>query len=299
MVENSRTIRRRLKSIASTRKITKAMELVSAAKMRRASQGALATRPYALSAWSLLSHLVATTNRSLHPLLAERKVKTTAVVVMTTDRGLVGGLNAQLVRTVLGLPRDASLRFITVGKRGQDALRRSHAEIVAAFPAVSAHPTIKDVRPISKLTIDEFRNGNVDRVLLIYPDFISTLRQVPRVKQLLPLSRESIRDFLKEVSLASRESEPRVEDLSEFVFEPSADAVLEALLSQLVEVQLYQALLETVASEHAARMVAMRSATDAAGDLFDELTLAFNQTRQAAITKDLSEISASRLALES
>lgn len=299
MVENSRTIRRRLKSIASTRKITKAMELVSAAKMRRASQGALATRPYALSAWSLLSHLVATTNRSLHPLLAERKIKTTAVVVMTTDRGLVGGLNAQLVRTVLGLPRDASLRFITVGKRGQDALRRSHAEIVAAFPAVSAHPTIKDVRPISKLTIDEFRNGNVDRVLLIYPDFISTLRQVPRVKQLLPLSRESIRDFLKEVSLARRESEPRVEDLSEFVFEPSADAVLEALLSQLVEVQLYQALLETAASEHAARMVAMRSATDAAGDLFDEFTLAFNQTRQAAITKDLSEISASRLALES
>lgn len=296
MVENTRTIRRRIKSITSTRKITKAMELVSAAKMRRASAAALATRPYALSAWSLIEHLVATTTRTLHPLLAYREVKRTIAVVMTTDRGLVGGLNAQLIRTVLALPKEAELQFITVGKRGQNAIRRSGGSILATFPAPVSQPRVEDIRPISKLTIDAFRTESVDRVMVIYPDFVSALRQVPRVKQLLPLHRESIRAFLEETGRASLPTTRA--DLSEFTFEPTPDAVLELVLPQLVEVQLYQAQLEAAASEHAARMVAMRSATDAAGDLFDDLTLALNQTRQAAITKDLSEISASRAALQ-
>lgn len=298
MAESTKTIRRRLKSIASTRKITRAMELVSAAKMRRASQGALATRPYALSAWSLLEHLMARTDRSLHPLLAVREVKKTAVVYITTDRGLVGGLNAQLGRAAIAFPKDGEMVFISVGKRGEDFLRRTGRPMIAAFTGITDRPNFAAVRPVAKLTIDAFRAVKVDRVVVIYPDFVSTLRQVPRVKELLPLHRDSIRKFLNETSGARESVETEPSDEIEFTFEPTPDAVLEIMLPQLVEMQLYQALLEASASEHAARMVAMRNATDAAGDLADGLTLLYNQTRQAAITKDLSEISASRAALE-
>ncbi len=298
MAENIRTIRRRIKSISSTKKITKAMELVSAAKMRKASQSALATRPYALSSWALIEHLLRTTDRKLHPLLAQRPVQKTAVVLLTTDRGLVGGLNAQVVRAALAYPHDGETVFVTVGKRGQNTLRRNGRTIVAAFDAPTQKPTLRDVLPISKVTIDEFKSGAVDRVIAVYPDFVSTLRQVPRVKQILPLDPDSIRAFLQETGLKRESLQVEGHALSEFIFEPSPDAVLEQMLPQLVEMQLYQAFLEASASEHAARMVAMRNATDAAGDLFSDLTLALNQTRQAAITKDLSEISASRAALE-
>lgn len=299
MAESTRTIRRRLKSIASTRKITRAMELVSAAKMRRASQGALATRPYALSAWSLLEHLSARADRALHPLLAQRPVRKTAVVFLSTDRGLVGGLNAQLGRALTALKTEGETVYITVGKRGEDVVRRLKRTIIAAFTGISDRPTIATIRPIAKLTIDEFRAGTVDRVVVLYPDFVSTLRQVPRHKQLLPLDQASIRQFLEEAGALRDRSTTGVTDFTEFTIEPSPDEVLDVMLPQLVEMQLYQALLETSASEHAARMVAMRSATDAAGDLADALQFLFNQTRQAAITKDLSEISASRAALES
>ncbi|MBI3115340.1 MAG: ATP synthase F1 subunit gamma [Candidatus Kerfeldbacteria bacterium] len=298
MAESTRTIRRRLKSIASTRKITRAMELVSAAKMRRASEAALATRPYALSAWSLLEHLTATTERKLHPLLAHREVRKTAVVFLTTNRGLVGGLNAQLVRAVTRLADEGEVVYVTVGKRGQDALRRLGKPIVATFTDLPDRPTLASMVPVARLTIDEFRSGAVDRVLVVYPDFVSTLLQVPRVKQLLPLDPDSIRRFLNETGGARERLTVQPEQLREFTFEPSPDALLEAMLPRLVESQLYQAFLETSASEHAARMVAMRNATDAAGELSDALTLMLNQTRQAAITKDLTEISASRAALE-
>lgn len=295
MAENPRTLRRRLKSIASTKKITKAMELVSAAKMRRASQSALATRSYALSAWSLIEHLTATTNRALHPLLAIRQVKTTAVIVLTTDRGLVGGLNAQILRTLVATPIEGAAQYIAVGKRGQDAIVRSGRTLLASFPAFGDKPSIANVRPLAQLTIDEFRAGRVDRVIVVYPDFVSALRQIPRVKQILPLDTGSIRAFLEETT---HTAVPAPDNLSEFTFEPTPDAVLEGVLPRLVEMQLFQALLETSASEHAARMVAMRSATDAAKDLFDDFTIDLNQSRQSAITKDLAEISASRAALE-
>lgn len=298
MAESTQTIRRRLKSIASTRKITRAMELVSAAKMRRASQGALATRPYALSAWSLLEHLMAKTDRALHPLLAVREIKKTAVIYITTDRGLVGGLNAQLGRAAIAFPKVGETVFISVGKRGEDFLRRTGRPMVAAFTGITDRPNFVAIRPVAKLTIDAFRKGEVDRVVIIYPDFVSTLRQVPRVKELLPLHRDSIRKFLEETGRAKESIATEAADDTEFTFEPTPDAVLEVMLPQLVEMQLFQALLEASASEHAARMVAMRNATDAAGELADGLTLLYNQTRQAAITKDLSEISASRAALE-
>lgn len=296
MAETTRTIRRRLKSIAATKKITRAMELVAAAKLRRASQAALAARPYALTAWAILEHLSSVTNRALHPLLAERTNAKETVVVMMTDRGLVGGLNSQLLRTILVQPVAGETSYITVGKRAEGGLRRTGRQIVAAFTDLTDRPSLAAVRPIAKLTIDEFRTGAVDRVSIIYPDFVSTLRQVPRVKQLLPFTRESIRRFLEETAGGRRLPPPP--SLAEFTFEPTPDAVLELMLTRFVGVQLYQALLEASASEHAARLVAMRNATEAAGDLQADLTLAFNQSRQQAITKDLTEISASRTALE-
>lgn len=296
MAESTRTLRRRLKSIASTRKVTRAMELVSAAKMRRASQAALAARPFALTAWSLVEHLIVGAGEAQHPLLARRPVQRAIVVLIAADRGLVGGLNAQLARLLFQLPAEGETAYIAVGHRAEDIVRRTRKNLLAGFPGATDRPTPEVVRAVAKLTVDAFRSGEVDRVRVVYPDFVSTLRQVPRVKEILPLAPEHIRAFLTETS--PDHATPKPATGVEFTFEPAPQDVLDAMLPRLVEVQLAQALNEASASEHAARMVAMRNATDAAGDLADVLALAYHQTRQAAITKDLTEIAASRIALE-
>lgn len=298
MAESTRLLRRRLKSIAATRKVTRAMELVSAAKMRKASQAALATRPFARTAWSLVEHVVSGEHATTHPLLAQRPVHHSIIVVMAADRGLVGGLNAQLARRVLQVPTEGDTQYVAVGRRAEDLLRRAGKPMVAAFPGATDRPTPDVIRALAKLTLEAFRSGEVDRVQLVYPDFVSMLRQVPRVKNLLPLEPASIRAFLAETGAERERSKAPPELFHGFTFEPATDQVLDAVLPRLVEVQIRQALHEASASEHAARMVAMRSATDAAGELGDALSLAFNQTRQAAITKDLTEIAASRTALE-
>lgn len=307
----TRDIQRRIRSVTSTKKITKAMELVASAKMRRSSQAVLATRPYTDRAWEMLLHLARRTDPTKHALLAERpQLKKIGVVLVASNRGLVGGFNAQLtsavakdVRRMIG-DAEASVEVILMGKKGRMIMSQHGLPIEAEFTKDDVVTNVLGVRPMAKIAIDRFIDGTYDRVVVGYMDFISTLVQKPQLRQVLPLSTAGF--VAGTVGLVSNEEqkniagEERQEEQSfEYTFEPNADAVLEHVLPRLVEMQIYRAVLETNASEQAARMVAMKSASDAAGDLIDDLTLSFNQARQASITQDLSEISAGRAALES
>ncbi len=296
---STRDIRRRIKSVGNTKKITKAMELVAASKMRRAVQQALMTRAYAKAAWDVLTNVSAVTNPDVHPLLVERPVRRAAVVVISSDRGLAGGLNANIVRQTLDAVKAETVPvdIVTVGTKAADALRRLNLNIVAAFPNAHTHPTVADLQPIVKLAIDDYIAGTYDKVVVVYTDFISTLSQRARGRQILPIRKQELKEVLDDV-----ESSIAVQQVEAFqnpyLFEPSADLVLEKMLRNLVESQLYQMVLESLASEHAARMVAMRNATEAADELIDDLNLTYNQARQAGITREIAEISAGRAALE-
>ncbi len=296
---STRDIRRRIKSVGNTKKITKAMELVAASKMRRAVQQALMTRAYAKAAWDVLTNVSAVTNRDSHPLLVERPVQKAAVIVISSDRGLAGGLNANIVRQTMELVQKQAVQvdLITVGSKAADALRRLNANIVAAFPNAHAHPTITDLQPIVKIAIDDYVAGAYDKIFVVYTDFISTLNQKARVRQILPIRKQDLKEVLDDTQHIVLEKE--LEGFQNpYLFEPNADAVLEKMLRNLVTSQLYQVVLESLASEHAARMVAMRNATDAAEELIDDLNLTYNQARQAGITREIAEISAGRAALE-
>jgi len=303
MAQETRELKRRIKGIASTKKITKAMELVAASKMRRAVQAALASRTYAARAWELLVNLSEVTDPNLHRLLTKRELKRALVVVIASDRGLAGGLNTQVIRAAAqAIARYGSVPVdvVAVGKKAEDALVRLKYNVVASFPISNRQATLADVLPLSKITIANYLDGKYDRVTIVGTDYVSAISQKPNVRNILPISRESVKQAM-EASGPANEAFVADEtfDVTEYLFEPSANEVLEAMLIRLVESQLYQALLDASASEHAARMLAMRNATDAATDLIDELTLEFNKARQAGITKDLAEISASKIALAS
>lgn len=292
-------IRRRIKSVGNTKKITKAMELVAASKMRRAVQQALATRAYAKAAWDVLTNVSAVTNRELHPLLVEREVKRVAVIVVSSDRGLAGGLNTNVVRQTLEVLKAQTVPadVITVGTKAADALRRLNVNIVAAFPNAHTHPTVADLQPVVKIAIDDYVAGVYDKVFVVYTDFRSTLVQKAWSRQVLPIRKQELKEVLDDVdsSIAMKDIEGFQ---NPYLFEPNAEAVLEKMLRNLVTSQLYQVVLESLASEHAARMVAMRNATDSAEELIDDLNLTYNQVRQASITREIAEISAGRAALE-
>lgn len=295
MSVNTRTIRRRIKSVASTKKITKAMELVSASKMRRAVNNVLASRPYAVLSWETLAELSKLTGQSLHPLLIKREpIKKVLLILVTSDRGLCGGFNAQILKQASSFVKQAvSLGqvcdVVTIGKKGQDAARRFKWNVVATFNNLSVAPAIVDVRPIATLAIDDFKKGVYEKVVVAYTDFISSLKQTPRLKQLLPFVRsEQVEEVSDEVNKYTYD----------YLFEPSPAEVLEVMLPRLVEMQIYQAILESSASEQSARMMAMSNATQAANDMIDDLTFTFNQVRQAAITREIAEISAGKAAIE-
>ncbi|MEI7451669.1 MAG: ATP synthase F1 subunit gamma [Candidatus Falkowbacteria bacterium] len=284
----TKEISRRIKSIASTKKITKAMEMVAAAKMRKASEAVLKTRAYAHLSWETilnLSRLAQSKNQDLHPLLSKRaEVKRVAVILITSNRGLCGGFNAAIINKVRdaiqkdGLPAD----MILVGRKGA-ILHNQGYEVVAEFPKADLLVNSNETNPIALLAIADFLSGKYDKVLLAYTDFVSPVKQVPRVKQLLPVEMDS-------------ESEDE-ELTSDYTFEPSPSEVLNLMIPKLVEVQLYQALLESNAAEHSARMTSMHQATEAATDMVSELTLYYNKARQASITAEIAEISAGANAL--
>ena len=293
-----RLIRRRIKSVGNTRKITKAMELVAASKMRRATTAAGLSRRYAEAGFEMIATLAATVDRGEHPLLNERPVKRSLIILLTSHRGLAGGFNSNILRALLQFIGNqipaGECYFITVGKKGDEALRRLGKNITASFSTIGDTHGFADAEPIAGFARGEFVSGNADRVYLAYTDFISPILLKPRIRQLLPVTAHEIADFLKENSeAAAGEIKSR-----ETLFEPSKDFVLEQILPRMTDLQIYQALLESSASEHSARMMAMRNATDAAGEMIDDLNLTFNQARQAAITREISEIAAGKAALE-
>jgi len=312
---NTRDIRRRIKSIHNTKKITKAMEMVASSKMRRAVNGVLASRPYSDLAWQLILNVAGKAHVKHHRLLAKRKeIKSLGIVLITSNRGLCGSFNQQVIKSAVEIIKkekssrsDLKVEVIAVGKKGARSMFRLGYKVVAEFEKPDVLHSILDVKPMAKMIMSDFLSKKYDKVYLIYTDYISALKQIPRVKQILPI--ETTPDlFLGTVSehaLAHPSTKPGFgrDELTmiasaEYKFEPPAKEILGELLPRLLSVQVYQAYLESNASEHSARMLAMRNASDAAGDMISELTLIFNQARQAAITREIAEIAGGKAALE-
>ncbi|MBI4320075.1 MAG: ATP synthase F1 subunit gamma [Chloroflexi bacterium] len=285
MPVNTRQIRRRIRSVKNTSQITKAMEMVAASKMRRAQQMVLASRPYSEKMSTLLSHLAAAIGivEVPHALLARREAKNVGVVLITSDRGLCGGLNSNVIRQGASfiLDQKCPVKLITVGRKGRDWMARRRQNIIADFTQIPDRPKLVETTPVSHIIIDEYQAGEMDEVYAIYTRFISTLVQKPVVTKLLPI-----------------EPAPELTDAYlEYIYEPNPSAVMTHLLPRFIEVQVYQTILDAIASEQSARMVAMRNATENAKDLIDGLTLSYNRARQASITTEITEISAGAEAL--
>lgn len=301
MAVSTKIIRRRIKSITNTKKITKAMEMVAASKMRKAQLATLATRSYANRAWSLISDLSGKTDQRLHSFLVKKdKVKKVCVVLVSSDRGLCGGFNGQITKKVAEFSRGLmekgiEIEFMTVGKKSRDFAARHKMKIIADFTNLSSVTRLAEIRAVAKIVIDDFSAGKYDEVHLAYTDFISTISQRPRILKLLPFSRERDLDLGK---VGKEKMEEVTEKEHEFIFEPSPDRVLEYMLPKMAEMQIFQAVLESNASEHSARMVAMKNASDSAEEMIFDLTLMYNQVRQSAITKEIMEIVSGKAALE-
>jgi len=280
-----RLIRRRVRGIQSTAKITRAMEMIATSKMRRAQERGLAGRPYAEKIQQVLSDLAALPREeeALHPLLQRRPVTKISIVHITPDRGLCGGLNTNINRRTASfiLGQDIPVTLVTVGRKGGDFMRRYGRDIRAEFTGLGDRPSLMDTLPISRIIIDDYTNGIIDLVYLVYARFISTMVQRPIVQQILPVEPAEI---------------PGAQNV-DYIYEPGAAAVLGELLPRFVEMQLYHAILESIASEQSARMVAMRNATDNANELIEELTLMYNKARQESITKELLDITGGAAAL--
>jgi F-type H+-transporting ATPase subunit gamma len=279
-----RQINRRIRSVQSTAKTTRAMSLVAGSKMRRAQQMALAQRPYAEQLHWLLADVVesiqskAGEGEALHPLLDRREIKNHGLILLTPDRGLCGGLNTNLLRVAGNfVTSHPNVKFIGVGRKGNDFFRRLTVERLGEFSRLGDYPSYDDILPIARLVTDAYISGEVDSVSIVYPNFINTVMQRPATMELLP------------VTLPEHAEIQQIKDV-EYIYEPSAEAVLETLMPRYVEVEIYRAVLELAASEQSARMVAMRNATDAAQELIGSLTLLRNKVRQEQITKELLDI---------
>jgi len=295
-----REIKRRIRSINNTKKITRAMELVSAAKMRKAVQAVLATRPYANLSWEMIKNLSSKTDPVHHPLLKKRKkIRKIGIILISSNRGLCAGFNREIIeRTVHYIRRhtEVETEIILIGKKGRAIMYKHGQKIVAEFTKNELISEISEAAPIARMAIEDYLAKKYDRIILAYTDFVSSLSQKPRLRKLLPIEEED--ELLGYVGEKAPKENLALE-FAEYLFEPSPDYVLEQMIWRLIEMQIYQALLESTASVQAARMMAMNKATQAASDLVSDLDFFFNQARQADITKDLSEISASRAVLES
>ncbi len=298
---NTRELRRRIKSVKNTSQITKAMQMVAATKMRRAQSQAESGRPYTLTLNESLARLAAKINPELNPLFQENNGKNTGVILLTTDKSLCGALNTNVFRAVQSFAKDKqNLQFYTIGKKGRQFLVKTGRELVADFEN-SDLVTFRRASQLAKLIMDAFLAQELKDAYIIYPNFISTLRQEPKVVKLLPVSAENLKLALglEDKPEEPHQSRPKAEESKEeFLFEPDPASLLDFVLRHSVETKIYQALLETKASEHSARMIAMQNATDNAKELVDDLTLTYNQTRQDAITRELLEITTAQAALE-
>ena len=286
---NTREIRRRIRSVKNISQVTKAMEAVSAAKMRKAQSLVTSTRPYARHASEVLSYIarLPSIDSELDALIQIRPTKRVGILLVTADRGLAGGFTSNVLRLTASFMREQraegyEVEVVTVGRKGRDWLLRYDPVVRAEFTNMPDSPTTYDVSPIARVLIDDYLQGVFDEIYVIYTQFINTIKQEPVVEKLLPI--EPV--------------EPTVPMAPDYIFEPSPEAVFDRVLYGFTEVQVLQALIESIASEHSARMVAMRNATDAALDLIDNLTLTYNKARQEGITNELMDIIGGTVALE-
>jgi len=284
---SSREMKLRIRSVKNISQVTRALEAVSAAKVRKAIQALTATRAYATKALQVLHHVTGQPGHSkLHPLLTERPNPQNAIViVMTSDRGLAGAYNTNIIRYVLSRfdKYPIPVKYITVGRKGRDLLLRMRKPILADFSNLPATPKFGTVSAIGRLVVDEFEKNEADEVHLIYTDFVSMARQVATIKKLLPLA-------LDEKELVENFGESHASAHGAYDYEPDQHGILDELVPRFTALQIYQAVLESQASEHAARMIAMRNATDNAKELVSDLQLAYNKIRQQTITNDILDI---------
>ena len=276
-------IRVKIASFKSTQKITKAMEMVAASKMRKAQDRMRATRPYAEKIRRVLGHLSHANPDYKHPFMVEREAKAVGFIIITTDRGLCGGLNVNLFKTTLAAIREwqkqgASVSLCLIGSKGVQFFKRlAGVSTLATVTHLGDRPHAADLIGTVKVMLDLYKEGKVDRLFVVNNEFVNTMSQKPEVRQLLPV-------------ITSAEDEGKLQKMWDYIYEPSASELLDGILMRYIESQVYQGAVENVACEMAARMVAMKSATDNAGKLIEELQLIYNKARQAAITKELSEI---------
>lgn len=292
-----RAIRDRIRSVRSTAKVTRAMELVAASKMRRAQDNALRARPYAQQMIAVLSRLASGAGEAenAHPLLENRPVRSVLYVHITADRGLAGGLNGNMNRAGAALllqyqPDVERVAVLPVGRKGRDFFRRAGMELVADFSELGDFPNFEEVRPIARIIMEDFLSGKVDKVVIGYQRFVNAAVQRPTTLQILPIEPPAAAE-----DAASADPAANVE----FIIEPSPAELLNTLLPRFVEMQVYAAVLEARASEQSARMVAMRQATDAANEMASDLNLAYNKARQESITAELLDLVGGVAALES
>ena len=305
----TKEIKRRIKSVKNTKKITKAMELVAASKMKRAVSATLASRVYAEYSWDVLTSVARNFDKLRHPLFAKReknngeKVEEKVLLILiTSNRGLCGAYNAQIIKKTISLLKlesdNLTIDFVTIGKKGDAALRRVGKNVVASFSDMPDTPTLSSILPVSRMAIEEFSGAKYDRVLVAYTDFLSALSQRPNIRQVLPISKESLKEFLgtlggEEEGLGEKKEEEKID----YLIEGNSNSFLGLLAEKVARMQIYQMILESNASEQSARMMAMKNASEASSEMIDDLTLMFNKARQANITREISEISAGMASL--
>lgn len=283
---NTQDIRRRIRSIRNTAQITKAMQMVAASKMRKAQQHALAGRPYAALMNKVLVSLQQRIDPTVHPLLNVREVKKELVIVISTDKGLAGALNTNLLREASKFDVTTT-SYVVVGRKARQFLGRAKRSLLADFELKDA-PTFVETKPIGRFAMEKFLAHEVDKVSVVYTHFINTINQHPTVRTLLPVDRNE---------LPKDETASTTDPLLGYLFEPNSERVLESMLPYYVQYQIFQMILDARASEHSARMVAMKNATDNAHQFIKDLTLEYNKMRQASITTELLEIATAQMAL--
>jgi F-type H+-transporting ATPase subunit gamma len=285
---SGKEIRTKIKSVQNTQKITRAMEMVAASKMRKAQERMRATRPYAENIRRVIGHLAHAHPEYSHNFMQEREVKKVGIVLVSTDRGLCGGLNTNMFKSGIALMKEWSdkgvgVELCTVGSKGMGFFKRFGGNIVSSVGQLGDAPRLEDLIGTVKVMLDKFENGEIDKLFVVYNEFVNTMAQKPTVEQMLPIG--------------AKELEKSLQHHWDYIYEPEAKEVLDELLMRYVESLVYQGVVENIACEQAARMVAMKAASDNAGNLIGELQLAYNKARQAAITQELSEIVAGAAAV--
>ncbi len=285
----AKEIRLTIQSTQKTRKITRAMEMVAASKMRKTQDRMRASKPYATKIYDVVKHIARSSSEYHHSFMKEREVKRVGIIVVTTDRGLCGGLNANLLRDAVRLihtwHKDSiEVDLCVIGRKGQGFFNRVGGKVIASVDNLGDTPHVSDIIGSVKVMLDAYEDGKIDALHIIYNEFVNTMTQKPLVKQLLPLPKE--------------DENTKLDHHWDYIYEPDAKELLDVLFERYIELQVYQAVVENIACEQAAKMIAMKNATDNAGELIKQFQLAYNKARQAAITQELAEIVGGTAALE-